>query len=52
MAGHGLGHLVPDPLQSIDDVSKSSPECNEIRSGDDEFRCSPENLKLRLFTQV
>jgi len=43
---HGPGLPVPEPSQSIDDVLQFSPEFNESQPNDDEFQCSPENLRL------
>lgn len=38
-------------FESFDDVLESTPEYNESQSTDDQFQCSPENLKPRLLTK-
>lgn len=44
----GLSVLVPPEF--IDDILQFSPKYNESKLTDDEFQCSPDNIKPQLFT--
>ena len=40
------------PPDDVDDVLQSSPEFSQSQPTDDDFQCTPDNLKPRLFAQA
>lgn len=48
---HGPCFPVPVPPEHIDDVLQSSPESSQSQPTDDDFQCTPDNLK-QLFAQA